>query len=73
MDVSTIGLDLANNVFQVHCVDRGGKVVIRKKVRRNKLLNFFAGIPSCVVGMEAFCSAHHEICAWIGFAFALSF
>jgi len=38
MDVSTIGLDLAKNVFQVHGVDRDGKVVIRKKVRRNQLL-----------------------------------
>ena len=59
MDVSTIGLDLAKNVFQVHGVDRDGKIVIRRQVRRNKLLDFFAGLPSCMVGMEACCSAHH--------------
>ncbi len=59
MDVSTIGLDLAKNLFQVHGVDRDGKVVIRRQMRRNKLLEFFASLPPCVVGMEACCSAHH--------------
>lgn len=59
MDVSTIGLDLAKNVFQVHGVDHDGKVIIRKKVSRKKLLAFFAGLPPCVIGMEACCSAHH--------------
>ncbi len=58
-EVITIGLDIAKNVFQVHCVDGGGAVVIRKRVSRSKVLEFFAGLPSCLVGIEACPSAHH--------------
>ena len=58
-EVITIGLDIAKNVFQVHCVDSGGAVVIRKRVSRLKVLEFFAGLPSCLVGIEACPSAHH--------------
>jgi transposase len=59
MNVSTIGLDLAKNVFQVHAVDHDGQVVVRKKLRRHKLLAFFADLSPCLVGMEACSSAHH--------------
>jgi transposase len=57
--VTTVGLDLAKHVFQVHCVDASGRVVVAKSVRRNKLLEFFASLPSCLVGLEACGSAHH--------------
>src|SRR2546430_2921310 len=58
-EVSTIGLDIAKSVFQVHGVDVDGAVVIRKRVSRARLLEFFAAIPSCLVGIEACPSAHH--------------
>jgi transposase len=58
-EVSTIGLDIAKLVFQVHGVDSSGAVVIRKRVSRLKLLEFFAALPPCLVGIEACPSAHH--------------
>jgi transposase len=58
-EVSTIGLDIAKSVFQVHGVDGAGAVVIRKRVSRLKLLEFFAGLPPCLIGIEACPSAHH--------------
>jgi transposase len=57
--VTTIGLDLAKHVFQVHGVDASGRVVVTKAMRRNKLLEFFASLPACLVGLEASGSAHH--------------
>ena len=57
--VTTVGLDLAKHVFQVHCVDASGRVVVAKAIRRNKLLEFFASLPPCLVGLEASGSAHH--------------
>ena len=57
--VTTVGLDLAKHVFQVHCVDASGRVVVAKPIRRNKLLEFFASLPRCLVGLEASGSAHH--------------
>src|SRR6202171_3475025 len=57
--VTTIGLDLAKNVFQVHAVDEAGSVVMRKRLRRGQVLAFFAGIPPCLVGLEACATAHH--------------
>jgi len=58
-EVSTIGLDIAKSVFQVHGVDVAGAVVIRKRVSRAKVLEFFSTLPSCLVGIEACPSAHH--------------
>ncbi len=52
-------LDLAKHVFQAHGADASGKVVFRKRLRREKVLEFFAGKPACVVAMEACSSAHH--------------
>ena len=52
-EVSTIGLDIAKSVFQVHGVDVAGSVVIRKRVSRAKLLEYFGGLPRCLVGIEA--------------------
>lgn len=58
-EVSTIGLDIAKSVFQVHGVDVDGAVMIRKRVSRAKVLEFFSALPSCLVGIEACPSAHH--------------
>src|SRR4051794_19677072 len=57
-EVSTIGLDIAKSVFQVHGVDAGGEVVVRRRIGRAKVLEFFADLPPCVVGMEACATAH---------------
>jgi transposase len=58
-EVSTIGLDIAKSVFQVHGVDVDGAVVIRKRISRVKVVEFFAALPPCLVGIEACPSAHH--------------
>src|SRR5258705_9689081 len=55
--VSTIGLDIAKSVFQVHGVDAAGSVVIRKRVSRAKVLEYFGELPPCLVGIEACPSA----------------
>ena len=52
-DITTIGLDLAKSVFQVHAIDEAGGIVLRKRLRRGQVLAFFAGIPPCLVGLEA--------------------
>ena len=57
--VTTVGLDLAKHVFQVHCVDALGRVVVTRSIRRSKLLEFFASLAPCLVGLEACGSAHH--------------
>ena len=57
--ISTIGLDLAKNVFQVHGVDASGAVVLGRQLRRAAVEKFFAQLPPCLVGMEACGSAHH--------------
>src|SRR5262252_7403942 len=58
-EVSTIGLDIAKSVFQVHGVDVDGTVVIRRRIGRAKVLEFFASLPSCLIGIEACPTAHH--------------
>jgi len=57
--VTTVGLDLAKNVFQVHAIDAAGTVLARRQLRRAEVLKFFSGLPRCLVGMEACASAHH--------------
>ena len=59
MKITTIGIDLAKNVFQVHGVDERGKTVLKKQVKRDQMAAFFAKLPMCLIGMEAYCSAHH--------------
>lgn len=59
MEITTIGLDLAKNVFQVHAVDAAGDVVVRKTLRRAQLLPFFAKAGPCLVGIEACGTSHH--------------
>ena len=58
-EITTIGLDLAKNIFQVHGVDARGQAVVRKSLRRAQMLPFFARLPSCLVGMEA-CGTSHN-------------
>ena len=58
-EVTTIGLDIAKNVFQVHCIDAGGDVVIRRQLRRRQVLSFFKKQSGCVVGIEACATSHH--------------
>lgn len=57
--ISTIGLDLAKQVFQVHGVDQQGAVAARKQLRRSQVMEFFAGLAPCMVGIEACGSAHY--------------
>ena len=56
---TTIGLDLAKNVFHVVCCDEHGKVVSKKMLRRSQVLQYFANLATCLVGTEACASAHH--------------
>lgn len=58
-EVTTIGVDLAKNVFQVHGVDEAGEPVIRRQLRRSQFLAFFDKQPRCLVGIEACATAHH--------------
>ena len=57
--ITTIGLDIAKSVFQVHGVDAQGKVVIRRQLRRRYVLAFFQKLSPCLVGIEACASSHH--------------
>ena len=59
MQITTIGLDIAKNVFQVHGIDAVEKVVVRKQLRRSQVMKFFTALPPCLVGMEACATAHH--------------
>ena len=57
--VTTVGLDIAKSVFQVHGVDAEGKVTIRRKLKRRYVAAFFQKLPPCLVGIEACASSHH--------------
>src|SRR5204862_2189557 len=59
MQITTIGLDIAKNVFQVHGIDAAEKVVVRKQLRRGQVMKFFEALPPCLVGMEACATAHY--------------
>ena len=59
MKITTIGIDLAKNVFQVHGVDERGKAVLRKQLKRKDVVKFFANLEPCLIGMEACGSAHY--------------
>ena len=59
MTITTIGVDLAKNVFQVHGIDASGEVVLRKSLRRRQVIPFFTKLPSCLVGMEACGTSHY--------------
>jgi transposase len=59
MQITTIGLDIAKNVFQVHGIDASEKIVVRKQLRRGQVLAFFKALPPCLVGIEACATAHY--------------
>jgi transposase len=59
MQITTVGLYLAKNVFQVHGVNRHSKVELRNQLKRDQVAAFFAKLPACLIGMEACSSAHH--------------
>jgi len=58
-EVTTIGLDLAKNVFQIHGVDASGDAVIRRQLRRRQVIPFFRKLPPCLIGLEACATSHH--------------
>src|SRR5271168_4298994 len=57
--ITTVGLDIAKSVFQVHCVDADGEVVLRRQLKRRYVRAFFQKLPPCLVGIEACASSHH--------------
>ena len=59
MKITTVGIDLAKNVFQVHGVDQRGKPVVERRLKRKQVLAFFAQLPPCLIGMEACGGAHY--------------
>jgi transposase len=59
MKITTVGMDLAKQVFQVHGVDAQGRAILCKKLNRSSVLEFFANLPPCLIGMEACGSAHY--------------
>jgi len=59
MKISTVGLDLAKNVFQFHGVDEAGEVVVRKTLRRRQMMPFFSKLEPCLIGIEACGTSHY--------------
>src|SRR5262245_62113022 len=59
MQISTLGIDIAKNVFQVHGVDAAEQVVLKKQLRRGQVLEFVGKLPPCLIGMEACATSHH--------------
>ena len=57
--VTTIGLDIAKSVFQIHGVDAAGNVIVRRKLKRRYVLPFFQRLSPCLIGIEACASSHH--------------
>ena len=57
MKITTVGIDLAKNVFQVHGIDEHGKAVLKKQFKRDQIATFFINLPTCLIGMEACASA----------------
>ena len=59
MEITTVGLDIAKRVLQLHGVDAAGKAVLRRKLQRSEVLAFFKALPPCLVGIEACGTAHY--------------
>ena len=59
MEVTTVGLDLAKNVFQVHGIDGDGKVVVRRALKRAQMTPFFSKLAPCLIGIEACGTSHY--------------
>jgi transposase len=60
-NITTIGLDIAKNVFQIHGIGESGVVILRRSLRRGQMLAFFGKLPPCLIGMEACATAHHWV------------
>lgn len=58
-EISTVGLDIAKSVFQVHAISDAGEVVVRRQLKRRQVLQFFGALRPCLIGMEACATAHH--------------
>ena len=61
MTITHAGLDIAKQVFQVHAADSRGKPSIRKQIKRHQVLDFFANLPACAIGIETCGGAHHRV------------
>ncbi len=59
MKITTIGLDIAKSIFQIHAIDENGTTILVKRLRRKQMLPFFSKLPSCLIGIEACATAHH--------------
>ncbi len=59
MEVTTIGIDIAKRIFQIHGIDKNGKTILKKKLMRDQVLIFMANLPKALVGMEACGGANH--------------
>ena len=59
MKITTVGIDLAKNVFAIHGVNEHGRTVLKKVLKRDQVAAFFANLPACLIGMEACASAHY--------------
>ena len=59
MDMTTLGIDIAKSVFQLHGIDADGAVVVQKKLRRGAVLNLLGKVGSCLIGMEACATSHY--------------
>ena len=59
MEIRTVGLDLAKNVFQVHAIGDTGEVIVRRSLRRAQVIPFFSKLPPCLIGIEACATSHH--------------
>ena len=59
MKITTVGIDLAKHVFQIHAVDKHGRVVVKKQIKRDQIVPFFTNMEPCLVGMEACGGAHY--------------
>jgi transposase len=59
MNIKILGIDLAKRVFQFHGINTEDKVILKKRLSRNKLIEFIAKLPPCLIGMEACSTAHY--------------
>ena len=71
MDITTLGIDIAKNVFQLHGVDGTGQTVLTQRITRKKLSEFFAQLPSCLIGIEACGSSNYWARKFISFGHAV--
>ena len=71
MEITTLGIDIAKSVFQLHGVDAAGQVVLKKRLRRNQVLDFMTQLPRCLVGIEACGTSHHWAREIAGVAYTL--